>query len=81
MGALRRGFVDRGEGFDAASVVGLQDLPAGGTPDGSSLLVQRGRCSVQLTALVVDEIPDGSGLYRSKGIGPLAGLDLSHEEG
>jgi hypothetical protein len=81
MAALHRGFRDPQEGFDAASVVGLQDLPAGGTADGSSLLVQRGRCSVQLTALVVDELPPHSGLYRSKGIRPIAGLDLSHEEG
>jgi hypothetical protein len=79
--ALPRGFPGPGERFDAASVVGLQDLPAGGTPDGTSLLVQRGRCSVQLTALVVDEIPPGSGLYRSRGIRPIAELDLSHEEG
>jgi hypothetical protein len=32
-------------------------------------------------ALVVDELPPGSGLYRSKGIRPIPGIDLSHEEG
>jgi hypothetical protein len=47
--ALQRGFAEDGETFDAASVVGLQDMPAGGTPDGSSLLVQRGFCSVHLS--------------------------------
>lgn len=79
--ALQRGFTERPEPFDVANVVGLQDLPAGGTPDGSSLLVQRGFCSVNLTALVVDELPRGSGLYRQKGIAPIPGIDLTHEEG
>ena len=79
--AIQRGFAERAEPFDVASVVGLQDIPAGGTWDGSSLLVQRGLCSVNLSALVVDEIPRGSGLYRQKALAPIPGIDLTHEEG
>jgi hypothetical protein len=39
--ALQRGFEDRGEPLAAASAGGRQDMPAGGTPDGSSLLGSR----------------------------------------
>lgn len=66
--------------FDAANVVGVQDIPAGGTQDASSILVQRGRCSTNLFLLVVDEIPPRSRTYRAIGIPPIAGMDLTHEE-
>jgi hypothetical protein len=78
---LQRGFPDRGEPFQPASASDLQDMPAGGTPDGSSLLVQRGVCSVHLWALVADEIPPGSGSYHIHRIPPIRGMDQSHEEG
>ena len=65
----------------AANVVGLQDIPAGGTEGATSMLVQRGWCSTNLTALVVDEIPAGSGVYHATGIPPIPGLNLTHEEG
>ncbi len=66
--------------FRAANVRGLQDIPAGGTPDGSSLVVQRGVCSTDLVALAVDEVPRGSGTYRVAEILPMPGMDLTHEE-
>ena len=67
--------------FAPANVRDLQDIPAGGTPDRSSVLVQRGVCSTQLAALVIDQIPAGSGAYRTSHIPAIAGMDLTHEEG
>jgi hypothetical protein len=75
-------FGDRaGTPLPTASVIGLQDIPAGGTRDGSSLLVQRGVCSTNLDAVVVDELPAGSGEFLVNELPSLPGLNLGHEEG
>lgn len=64
----------------AASRPGVQDIPAGVTPDGSSMLVQRGHCSTGLSLFVVDEIPAGSGAYRSSLVAADPSLHTTTEE-
>ncbi len=63
---------------------GVQNVPAGMTPNGSTILVQRGLggvCSQGLSLFVNDEIPPGSGVYQPLAVPTLAGADTTFEEG
>jgi hypothetical protein len=62
---------------------GIQNIPAGVTPTGSTILVQRagqGVCSSGLSLFVGDESPAGSGVYQSNAVPALSGMDTSFEE-
>jgi hypothetical protein len=68
----------------AVCQAGIQNVPAGVTPSGSTYLVQRGiggACSTGLSLFISDEFPAGSGVYQSLAVPPLAGADTTHEEG
>jgi hypothetical protein len=63
---------------------GGQNIPAGATPDASTILVQYGGpggCSGGLSLYIADETPPGSGAYQIRFVPKLLGADTSHEEG
>jgi hypothetical protein len=71
-----------GEVISAVSESGIQDIPAGVTPDGSTILAQRGeaQCSDGMTLLIADETVPGSGAYEVQVVAAPAGMYVTHEE-
>jgi hypothetical protein len=70
--------------FTGVVVDGIQNIPAGVTPTGSTVLVQRGlggACITGLSLYISDEIPAGSGVYQTLAVPSLAGMDTEREEG
>jgi hypothetical protein len=77
-------FAATGTLIGSANVSGVQNIPSGVTPTGSSILIQRGSaesaCSSGLLLYIADEIPAGSGTYQTLYVYPPVGMDTGFEE-
>jgi hypothetical protein len=62
----------------------VQNIPAAVTPNGSTILIQRGPtqnvCTIDHLLLVADETSAGSGVYATLQVTPPAGMDTAYEE-
>jgi hypothetical protein len=83
-GACTFAFAASGSLIGSANVSGVQNIPAGVTPSGSALLIQRGgavsACTSNLSLYIADETPAGSGIYQTLYVYPPAGMDTGYEE-
>jgi hypothetical protein len=77
-------FAASGALIGSANVSGVQNIAAGVTPSGSSILIQRGtsysECTSGLWLYIADEAPAGSGIYQTLYVYPPAGMDTGYEE-
>jgi hypothetical protein len=77
-------FPPTGALIGSANVSGVQNIPSGVTPSGSSILIQRGgpasSCSSDLLLYIADEVPAGSGIYQTLAVAEPLGMDTGFEE-
>lgn len=70
-----------GELIAGLSVSGEQNVPAGVTPSGSTILFQRGvECSSYASLWIADETTPGSRVYQVQAVAPPANMWVTHEE-